>query len=277
MNIIEPKVEYWSELGILPDEHVARCAAVCYKSKQYNTESLIESLIRNNHLSMFRHRTHYYRVSKNSTAGKQILDYLHYCETFGVNLLLAIVVGNKNIYVSANHQYVMEHIAFQKLMKIYEVNLENFAKHTTGKSIIRYTFCIDTSIKVSRELNRVSPNNISEQSTRYVNFISKDGDVTVCRSIDDHLGENKEEIMNILTLECMDYVHLVESGIKPEDARRVLPLDTATRVVYTYTFKEWENILDLRYFEKTGKAAPDCKLIASKIYDVFKSLGYYGQ
>lgn len=34
--------------------------------------------------------------------------------------------------------------------------------------MMRYTFCVDTQISTSRELNRVSPNNIAEKSTRYV-------------------------------------------------------------------------------------------------------------
>ena len=41
---------------------------------------------------------------------------------------------------------------------------------------LRYTFCVVTQISTSRELNRVSPNNISEQSTRYV---YEDG--TICQ------------------------------------------------------------------------------------------------
>lgn len=34
--------------------------------------------------------------------------------------------------------------------------------------MMRYTFCVDTQISTSRELNRVSPNSIAEKSTRYV-------------------------------------------------------------------------------------------------------------
>lgn len=34
--------------------------------------------------------------------------------------------------------------------------------------MLRYTFKVVTQISTSRELNRVSPNNIAEQSTRYV-------------------------------------------------------------------------------------------------------------
>lgn len=42
--------------------------------------------------------------------------------------------------------------------------------------MMRYTFCVDTQISTSRELNRVSPNSIAEMSTRYV---YKDG--SICR------------------------------------------------------------------------------------------------
>ena len=49
--------------------------------------------------------------------------------------------------------------------------------------------------------------------------------------------------------------------MKPEDARGLLPLDTATKVVYTYSVKEWEDILALRLYDKTGKAHPNCKAV----------------
>ena len=42
---------------------------------------------------------------------------------------------------------------------------------------MRYTFKVITQISTSRELNRVSPNNIAEQSTRYVNLSKKNGSI----------------------------------------------------------------------------------------------------
>ena len=41
--------------------------------------------------------------------------------------------------------------------------------------MLYYTFVIDTGIDITRELNRKSPNAISERSTRYVDFIKKIG------------------------------------------------------------------------------------------------------
>ena len=68
---------------------------------------------------------------------------------------------------------------------------------------------------------------------------------------------------------------LISSGVKPEDARRVLPLDTATICAYTYSIKEWKRIIDLRYFGTTGKPAPDAKVIGEMLYNSIKEMGYY--
>ena len=63
------------------------------------------------------------------------------------------------------------------------------------------------------------------------------------------------------------YMLCLKLGFLPQDARGVLPLDAATKVVYTYSAYEWKHILDLRYFETTGKAHPNAKLIAKEIYN----------
>ena len=59
-----------------------------------------------------------------------------------------------------------------------------------------------------------------------------------------------------------------------QDARGVLPLDTATRCVYTYSINEWRHILDLRYYGTTGKPHPNAKLIAGMIRNNLMELGY---
>ena len=50
-----------------------------------------------------------------------------------------------------------------------------------------------------------------------------------------------------------------------QDARGVLPLDTATRCVYTYSLREWRHIIDLRYYGTTGIPHPNARLIAGMI------------
>lgn len=267
MEIVKPDVHLWLE-GDDKELHIAKCAAICYATEKFNKDALINRLKRDNHMSMFRHATHYYIVSYHSMAGNALASYLSGCKTFGFNPYWAYYLGKRAIYISANYQFVIEHPKFQELLGKYEVSYSQFLTSTESIDVIRYTFDIISSIKVSRELNRVSPNNIAEQSTRYVNFGTKLGDVRVCDSVDEHLApEVRDEIHMILAKETQEYLHLLDEGIKPEDARRVLPIDTATRCAYTYTLAEWKHILDLRYFEKTGPAAPDAKVIASMIYN----------
>ena len=50
-----------------------------------------------------------------------------------------------------------------------------------------------------------------------------------------------------------------------QDARGILPLDTATKCVYTYSVEEWRHIIDLRYYGTTGKPHPQMKEIANLI------------
>lgn len=148
-------------------------------------------------------------------------------------------------------------------------------------------FCVVTQISTSRELNRVSPNNIAEKSTRYV---YEDG--TICKphwmtdKEVDYLNNEPifEEWCNshkkafIFIDSCNDsfnkYKLLVDIGMPREDARGVLPIDTATKCAYTYSIDEWRAIIDLRYYGTTGKPHPNAKIAAGMIREQLIELGY---
>ena len=70
------------------------------------------------------------------------------------------------------------------------------------------------------------------------------------------------------------YKFLIESGMNRQDARGVLPLDTATKCVYTYSIDEWRKIIDLRYYGTTGKPHPNAKIAAGMIREQLIELGY---
>ena len=46
-----------------------------------------------------------------------------------------------------------------------------------------------------------------------------------------------------------DYHHLLSAGCRPQDARKVLPNSTATRIVMKANLRQWRHVLSLR----TGK------------------------
>ena len=62
--------------------------------------------------------------------------------------------------------------------------------------------------------------------------------------------------------------------MKPQDARGVLPLDTATVCIYTYSYSEWRHIIDLRYYGTTGAPHHNAKIIAGMIKEELEDLGY---
>lgn len=285
MKIIEPKVELWQQ-GNDAKAHVARCARVCYGRTSGNDEATIKRLINDEHWSMFRHGT-YYMIANDSDKTLETI-IINYANTIGFSYHY-----EKHVYyITVNGNWVLDHKTQFGYLSKYIVPIEDFRNTEIGFHMMRYTFCVDTQISTSRELNRVSPNSIAEKSTRYV---YEDGSICrphwlngyyICKDIvgryDVYKDGKRDTDINhkVLTyIESCDfsfakYKYLVEAGLHRQDARGVLPLDTATRCVYTYSINEWRHILDLRYYGTTGKPHPNAKLIAGMIRNNLMELGY---
>lgn len=273
MILIEPEVELWSEEGVTPEQHIARCARICYghDGTGKNPKELVEGLIKSKHLSMLRHASKYYLFKdapSNDTAS--YLSVCPYNHEFRIN--------STDFYLSTNLQENsysnnFNYVGYEHELSISEL-LEECKKTPKLFGIVRLTFCLTTQISTSRELNRVSPNNIAERSTRYCS--SKNG-LEICKPWwwnEDHAqviafepAYLEQEAHLAWTDAEEHYQRLLNLGMKPEDARGVLPLDTATKVVYTYSVAEWRHILGLRYYGKTGRPHLNCKLIMVMVRD----------
>ena len=264
MKIIEPKVELLSELNISPESHIARCSRICYgnEDKEPNQEAdkkMVDGLIKRGHLSMLRHASAYLKFA--SYCG----EVIHYNSPYWND-----ETNEENWFSSTNLQE-FNRCDIDDIKAITIISnkqfLEECAKYSKLFELYRLTFCITTQISTSRELNRKSPNAIAERSTRYCS--SKDG-LEICKpwwyDNDEH-GLNQRDYNQYCQFAEEGYNRLLKNGMKPEDARGILPLDTATKVIYTYSVQEWQHILDLRYYGTTGKPHPNAKLIAGKIRD----------
>lgn len=284
MKIIEPKVELWQQ-GNNAKAHVARCARVCYGRETGNDEATIKRLINDEHWSMFRHVT-YYMIANDSDKTLETI-IINYANTIGFSYHY-----EKHVYyITVNGNWVLDHKTQFGYISKYIVPIEDFRNTEIGFHMMRYTFCVDTQISTSRELNRVSPNSIAEKSTRYV---YEDG--TICRPhwmsdeiathfneeplfadwIDDNIEHQKAyHYINSCNDSFFNYKALIdEFGMRRQDARGVLPLDTATRCIYTYSIREWRHIIDLRYYGTTGTPHPNCIIIAGMIRNNLMELGY---
>lgn len=285
MKIIEPKVKLWQQ-GNDAKAHVARCARVCYGRETGNDEATIKRLINDEHWSMFRHGTYYIIANDSDKTLETIV--INYANTIGFSYHY-----EKHVYyITVNGNWVLDHKTQFGYLSKYIVPIEDFCNTEIGFHMMRYTFCVDTQISTSRELNRVSPNNIAEKSTRYVyedgsicrpHWISKeeaelfnnDNNIILNEAINADLNEAINVYLNGCKRDFEEYKILVDKyKIRRQDARGKLPLDTATRCIYTYSIDEWFDIIRKRVYHTTGKAHPNATIICKLIEQELNGLGY---
>ena len=322
MELVKPYAELWD----LPnDALIVKCAQLCYASETppKNINAWLEEKWKNGHKSIFRHATYYYAIPCINV--NELLRGF-----FKNNPYIGYYENDEFVFVSINGQTYKELSYIHHLYKYSttELGLLNLCNSEKDKQevtkILRKTVFVQTQISTSRELNRTSPNNICEQSTRYCNFTKEkfNGEVKLCQPhwlnllgdgvnrcfinydgddnilvydenkkpyivirntnnntlivYDDKYSPNVFDYLDALIYGANKYEILINNNMAPQDARGVLPLDTNTRVAYTYRIEEWAHILDLRYYGKTGKPHPNAKVSANQIREVLNSvLPYY--
>lgn len=273
MKIVKPFAQLWEQKDI--EEHIIKCAKVCYCSDIIpdNKHIWLQSKWNAGHKSIFRHGTSYFAIP--TVVCNDRLEYF-----FKFNPYIGYCKNENFIFISVNNQTYKEHSWFRDLFKynVSELELMALAENDDDKNnivnIFRRTVYYQTQISTSRKLNRVSPNNICEQSTRYCNYTADkfDGQVAICESWwlreQVYNAQTTKNILNAMEIATNCYNNAVKNGVKPQDARGILPLDTATKCVYTYRVEEWAHILDLRYYGKAGVPHPNAKCTANQIREV---------
>lgn len=284
MIITEPQVEWWQQTSL--SQHIARVGRICYKAKgkqpeEGMTEEEVKAFIQkrdaerckgfweSGHRSMFRHGTAYFFMSNEKGLPNYIWAYLN------ASPYIDYATNNHKVWISTNMQFLLEHKHMMDVLSPYDVSEEEFIEKAQkyeceeAFTLIRMTMVVTTQISTSRELNRTSPNSIAEQSTRYCN-LEKKGGVQIARPhwyVEGSLWQRM--VYGFVCRVCeWGYNRLLKSGLKPQDARGVLPLDTYTVVAYTYTLADWSHILDLRYHGTTGTPHPNAEIIGEKIRNI---------
>lgn len=284
MKFTEPQVEWWKQTSIV--QHIARVGRICYKAKGKQpeeglTEEEVKAFIQkrdeerckgfweSGHRSMYRHGTCYFFLPSEKGFPNYIWAHLN------ASPYIDYATKNHKVWISTNMQFLLEHKNMMDALIPYDVSEEEFIEKAQkyeceeAFTLIRMTMVVTTQISTSRELNRTSPNSIAEQSTRYCNM-KKKGGVQIARPHWYDGGTRWQRMVYSLVCRVCEwgYNRLLKSGMKPQDARGVLPIDTYTVVAYTYTLAEWSHILDLRYHGMTGAPHPNAKIIGDKIRNI---------
>lgn len=300
--------------------HISKCARVCYGKENKPVDikrdiKTFQSLVHNEHLSMLRHDSFYFVINVSNYHPENMMRVVNVF--FDNNPFVSYKFTNKDILlVSTNGQFIyekgkeidrlMNYYGFPPLT-IFRVKLEDFKEYKDAEDLIRHTIVVNTNIGVTRELNRVSPNNIAESSTRYI-IQSKEGLIgTICPSKEIRTSIYPDDPIwfeykkaNVVSKDCLlllspdnpnvatigeehqyydaligyrdalvAYKKLIDKRVPLDIARNNLPLVTAAKAVYTYTLAEWKHIIDIRYHGTTGKPHPDTKEVAGMIRNLF--------
>lgn len=290
MKLINPSVELLIQEESLEGiyKQIERVGRTCYKSENKITEGsarpFVERMINSKHYAMLEHGTVYLYIPH---CTEEVAKYTSneyssvYFENEGKLDNDSCIL---NAYITTNYRVIIEHG--------WEDDLKYLCKPTKYHSK-RICLKLITSIGVSREFNRHRVNSMAEQSTRYCNY-SKDkfgGEVTFVKpewsklplgnySIKNYPNGYLEcnpadrELVNFLMNAEYFYMNLIKREWKPQQAREVLPLCTATEVVYTVFEDDLKHFFDLRYREVTGKAHPNAKQVATMAHDlILEKLG----
>ena len=284
MIFTEPKVEWWPQTSLA--QHIAQVGRICYKAQgkqpdesmseeeakafiEKRDEERCKGFWESGHRSMFRHGTMYFFMPNEKGFPNYIWAYLN------ASPYIDYATKDHKVWISTNMQFLLENNNLFDALKPYAVSEEDYIekaeKYYCDDALLnlRMTMVVTTQISTSRELNRTSPNSIAEQSTRYCN-LEKKGGVQIARPHWYDGGTRWQRMVYGLVCRVCEcgYNRLLQSGMKAQDARGILPLDTYTVVAYTYSIAEWKNIIDLRYHGKTGKPHPNAHMIASTVREI---------
>lgn len=157
--------------------------------------------------------------------------------------------------------------------KITDNSAEQFVRMVLKRgheSVIEHasaTFRIVCDRGISHEIVRHRIASFSQESTRYCNYGSRGGEITVVEPPSLSPVQKAAWELSCSTAEEA-YNTLIEMKQPPQIARSVLPTCLKTEIVMTANFREWRHFIRLR----TSTAAhPQIRVIASLIIDWFRT------
>lgn len=148
---------------------------------------------------------------------------------------------------------------------------EDYFPFEEAKKHLTTTFHIRTDRATSHQIVRHRLSSFSQESQRFVNYSLDKFDNTIkfilpveAKELEDEM-DGVEEIKKSFLMCEKAYFSLIEKGVKPETARCVLPNATATEIIMTSNYKQWDRFFNLRC---DSHAQIDIRNLANVIRDI---------
>ncbi len=263
MKLIESSIEHVSQGDTLENMYaqIERAGRICYASESkegVTSKNFVDKLIKSGHTSVLEHGTIYLQYRYDSTKKEDVkfgkLNARYKNNNYSVSN--EVTMFPHSLYITTNLRVLVENKWLGDLQYLCEPTIHHEK---------RYSFEVICPISVSREWNRHRTLSVSEQSTRYCNF-SKNKFKNEISFIKPYWYPTKDRrdyyFESLIESSETEYFQLIALDAKPQEAREVLPLCTATKVFYTGFKSDWEHWLELR---DSNAAHPDIRKFASFI------------
>lgn len=141
-------------------------------------------------------------------------------------------------------------------------------------------FIVDRGI--SHEIVRHRVASFAQESTRYCNYGTKGGEITVIEPF--YLKADGSQVYTgewskrygAWVNACMEaessYLVMIDAGATPQEARAVLPTSVKTEVVMTANLREWRQFFSLRACGSTGNPHPQMLEVTVPLLRAVKEL-----
>ena len=271
MKLIESKVEVIEQQPGLDGiyKQIELAGRTCYRSYDKITEDsakeFVDRMIKSKHGAMLEHGTVYLVIPFEDVETRDFYRKNKYskCRQKSLKDFPEIING----FVTTNLRVLVENNRLDDLKYIWEPT-EHHEKRITAR------FTCDRG--VSHEIVRHRVMSFAQESQRYVGYDKEKfgGEVTFVKP---HWYD--EEFPACLTwIESLKesekkYLELREAGLKPQDARGVLPNATKTEIVVTGFESDWEHFFSLRSPKAGAQGAhPDIAKLADELYEKLNSV-----
>lgn len=285
MKLIESSVQIIEEKD--PYKMIELAGRTCYKSEDKITENsakeFVDRMIKLGHGAMLEHGTIYLTIDGEDPNLSKIQSNPH----TKVNLVPYEVLTESNYtisykaYITTNLRVLVENSL--KELLCYQVEpTEHHEKRITAKFIcdrgishefVRHRvfsfaqesqrYCNYNKDKFNNELTFIKPTWLDIPTGDYTYW---DGDWCDIDNMKIQLPSDNgvaDNFLWCLNNAGMQYRLLINKGLKPQEARGILPNAVKTELVMTGFESDWEHFFELRC---SGAAHPDAKKLADELY-----------
>ena len=274
MKLIKPSFEIIEQAPGIQGvkKQIELAGRTCYKSEDKITdtscEEFVSRMVNSGHGAMLEHGTVYLYRTFESKEECMYSDFtLNYHENPFSKVVrvrddIANPKGKQHLYITTNYRVLVENGWLDDLQ--YQCELTEYhEKRITVKFIL--------PISISREFIRHRTASFAEQSTRYCNYSKSkfNGELTFIKPY--WYDQYKEEFESSCQYYEDTYMMAIESGLKAQEARELLPLCTKTELIMTAFISDWEHFCSLR---TAGSAHPQARELAIPLQEEFIKKGY---